>query len=189
MIIGRRGSGKTEYLKGNEAFNLEGFLNIYANKGMKVLIVDTFDHPSYQDIKIIQPHQINSNWKKGVYRCFVRLNEIPKLLEIINENFWNGLLVFEDAYKHQYQKISRELMNLIGDSKQKNVDIIFMYHNWALAPKDLYRYLDYIEIFKTKDSPETRRDDMPGCYEEVLKTWQQVMKHENKYYHLTVDCG
>lgn len=189
MIIGRRGSGKTEYLKGNESLNIEGIIKLYVEKGMKVLIVDTFDHPSYQDIKIIQPQEIKLSWKKGVYRCFVRLTEIPKLLEIINENFWNGLIVFEDAFKHQRNKLSQEIMNLIGDSKQKNVDIIFMYHNWALAPKDLYRYLDYIEIFKTKDTPETRKDDMPGCYEEVNETWREVMANTNPYYHLTVDCG
>ena len=75
---------------------------------------------------------------------------MPALCALISETVWNCLIVFEDAHKHQYNRIDRSVMRLMGDSKQKNVDIIFMYHNFGLAPKDLYRYLDYIEIFKMK---------------------------------------
>jgi hypothetical protein len=74
-------------------------------------------------------------------------------------------------------------MRLMGDSKQKNINIVYMYHNWALAPKDLYRYLDYIEIFKTKDTPAARKDDMPGYFEEAMKIHTEVMKHPSLYYH------
>lgn len=189
LILGRRGSGKTVYLKGDPNLNIPGLFPIYLNRDEKILIIDTFDHPSYRDVKTITPNNITNDWVKGVYRCFVHIDDIENLLDIVSENFSNGLIVFEDAHKHQYGKLSRSLMRLIGDSKQKNVDMIFMYHNWALVPKDLYRYLDYIEVFKTKDTPESRKNDMPGCYDEVMKQWRSVMQNPNPFYHLTVDCG
>lgn len=185
-IFGMRGTGKTLYLKGSEEFKQAGFIKTYLKRGMKVLIVDTFDHPSYRDIPIIKPEQF-SGWKKGCYRIFVRPDEMSDLCNAISENVWNCLVVFEDAHKHQHNKIDRSIMRLIGDSKQKNVDILFMYHNWALAPKDLYRYLDFIEVFKTKDHPICRKDDMPGYYETALTVYEKVKKHPSRYYHLMID--
>ena len=78
-------------------------------------------------------------------------------------------------------------MRLIGDSKQKNVDIIFMYHNWALAPKDLYRYLDFIEVFKTKDHPVVRKEDMPGYYDDAVKVYNEVQAHPSNFYHKLIN--
>lgn len=182
-IFGKRGTGKTEYLKGNSDFNLPGFLNLYLQqKKMKVLIVDTFDHPSYRDIPSIAPENF-SKWKKGAYRIFVRVDEMPDLCNQISEDVWNTLIVFEDAHKHQYNRIDKSIMRLIGDSKQKNIDIVFMYHNWALAPKDLYRYLDFIECFKTKDHPSCRKDDMPGYYDEALKVYEEVKSNPSPFCH------
>lgn len=189
MIIGKRGTGKTVYAKGDKSLGVEGLFNIYVQKGMKVLIVDTFDHPSYSEIPIITLDKINWAWKKGVYRYWCRVTDIPKALEHINENFWNGALFLEDAFKHQKEKLDRSMMNLIGDSKQKNVDMFFMYHNWGLAPRDLYRYVDYIEVFKTKDTPEERKRDLPGCYVDVYKAYQEVMADPSEFAHKTVDCG
>jgi len=185
-IFGMRGTGKTEYLKGNASLNLPGFFSSYLKKDMKILIIDTFDHPSYRDIKIIKPEQL-SKWKKGVYRIFVRVEQMPDLCALISETLWNTLVVFEDAHKHQYNRIDKSIMRLIGDSKQKNIDIIFMYHNWSLAPKDLYRYLDLIEVFKTKDHPQCRKDDMPGYYHDALKVYDEVKNNSSRYYHKLIN--
>ena len=187
-IFGKRGTGKTLYLKGDRSLNLKGFIKTYLGKAMKVLIVDTFDHPSYRDIPQIRPEQL-SKWKSGCYRIFVRADQMPALCALISETVWNCLIVFEDAHKHQYNRIDRSVMRLMGDSKQKNVDIIFMYHNFGLAPKDLYRYLDYIEIFKTKDSPEVRKDEMPGYYDELKSAWEEVMSNKSPYFHKLVNTN
>lgn len=184
-LFGRRGTGKTEYLKGNPDFKLPGVFNAYLQKNMKVLIVDTFDHPSYRDIPIIKPNQLEI-WKRGVYRMFCRVDQMPDLVSLLNETIWNSFIVFEDAHKHQYNRIDRSIMRMIGDSKQKNIDMCFMYHNWSLAPKDLYRYLDLIEVFKTKDHPICRKDDMPGYYEQALKAYEEVKANPSPFYHKLV---
>jgi hypothetical protein len=186
LILGKRGTGKTDYLKGNPKHNLRGFIPLYLKRGMKVLIVDTIDHPSYRDIPIIKKEQL-AGWKKGVYRIFCRASEMPELCNLINETLWNTLVVFEDAHKHQDVRIDKSVMDLMSDSKQKNVDIIFMYHLFAKAPKDLYRYVDFIEVFKTKDHPSVREADMVGYYDAMLSAWNEVMKHPSLYHHKLVN--
>jgi hypothetical protein len=187
-IFGMRGTGKTEFLRGNEALKLPGIIKAFLTKGMKVLIVDTILHPSYKDVPQIQPEQL-PKWKKGVYRVIVRPTQIPAFLAYLNtlHSVWNSLIVFEDAYKHQYNKLDQELKELIIDSKQKNIDIIFMYHSFAMAPKDLYRMLDLIELFKTKDHPQCRKDDMPGYYSQAIATYTAVQKNASRFFHKTID--
>lgn len=189
-IFGQRGSGKTDYLKGNPAHNLPGVMNIYPRKNMKVLIVDTFDHPSYRDIPVL-PQSKFKDWKSGIYRVFTPAEDIPQLNKFINSqaSIWNTCIVYEDAYKHTFKTIDRSLIQLMADSKQKNIDIIFMYHSFAQAPPDLYRYLDYIELFKTKDHPQSRKSFMPGYYDEAEKIYNEVKKNASPFYHKLIDTG
>jgi hypothetical protein len=189
-IFGMRGSGKTAFLKGDDSLNIAGIIRSYPPKGMKVLIIDTIDHTSYRDIAIIAPEQL-AKWQKGIYRIFMRPEEIQVFNKHINtlKNFYNTLLVYEDAYKHQAEKLDKPMKELIIDSKQKNIDIIFMYHAWAMAPLDLFRMIDYIEVFKTKDTPKAREGAMPGYYQEALTIHNEVMKNPSRFYHKTLNTG
>lgn len=189
-LFGGRGVGKTPYILGDKSLGIKGLANIYLSKGMRVLIVDTYDHPSYKSIPAIKPKDLLKwNTKKGIYRIFVRPDEMPELNKIINETVYNTFLVYEDAYKHQSEELDWSIMRLIGDCKGKNVDILFMYHCWELAPKDLYRYLDYIEVFKTKDSPEDRKKSIKGYFKEAMQAYNEVMAHPSRYYHKTLWTG
>lgn len=192
MILGRRGSGKTEYVKGNPTLQLEGFLKMYLERGMKVLIIDTFDHPSWRDIPVITPEQL-PRWKKGVYRIWVPISEIPLLNKLINDlpNLWNTCLIYEDAYKHTSETIDDYLSALMGDSKQKNIDIIFMYWAWMQAPAALYRMIDLIEAFKTKDNPEARRKalEQGGYYDVAMQVWERVKNHPSPFHHELIDTA
>jgi hypothetical protein len=190
VILGKRGSGKTDYLKGNPKHNLPGIIPTYLKKDMKVLIVDTIDHPSYRDIKVIPLDKI-PYWKKGVYRIFVPRQDIAALNKFLKDqpSMWNSLIVYEDAYKHTSVRIDKSLVELMGDSKQKNIDIIFMYWSWAQAPGDLYRMLDIIELFKTKDSPDVRKDYILDYYDEAIAAWNKVRNHPSQFYHTLIDTG
>ncbi len=185
-IFGKRGTGKTEYLKGNEKFKLPGFFPTYLKKDMKILIIDTIDHPSYSDVPVINQSKL-AEWKRGVYRIWVPKHEMPALCRLISETIWNALLVFEDAAKHQRKVLSDAMIGLIGDSKQQNIDIIYMYHNWKMAPKELYGYLDLIDVFKTKGHPREREEDMEDYYEEALQVYEEVKAHPSRFYHKLLD--
>jgi hypothetical protein len=192
MILGRRGSGKTEYVKGNPKLGLEGFIKMYLERDMKVLIIDTFDHPSWRDIPVMTLEDL-PRWKKGVYRIWVPISEIPLLNKLLNDlpNLWNTCLIYEDAYKHTSETIDDYLSALMGDSKQKNIDIIFMYWSWMQAPAALYRMIDLIEAFKTKDSPEARRKalEQGGYYDVAMAVFERVRKHPSPFYHELIDTS
>jgi hypothetical protein len=190
MILGRRGSGKTDYLRGNPKHQLPGFFNLYLNRGIKVLIVDTFDHPSYSDVPIIARKDFGK-FKKGVARIIINRKDIGKLAEFLNnhDNTYNTLIVFEDAVKHTDTRIDPNLMQLLIDTKQKNIDVIFMYHSWAQAPLDLYRVVNYIQLFKTKDHPQTRQSAMPDYYDVALKIYNRVKNDPFPFRNLLIDTG
>ena len=189
-IFGQRGSGKTEFLKGNAELKIPGIINIYPQRtpAMKVLIIDTFDHPSYQNIPILKPKDLQY-WQKGIYRCFTNAEDIPKLNRFLRDSpaIWNTLLVYEDAYKHTSKYIDKSLINLMADSKQKNIDICFMYHSFKQAPPDLYRYVDFIELFKTKDTPECRKDYMDVYYNKATEIFNEVKNNKSPFFHKTID--
>lgn len=187
-IFGMRGTGKTEYLKGNKQYDLPGLLLPAVQQGKKALILDTFDHPSYFDVPIITPAKLKY-WERGIFRCFVRPDEMGDLNKYINSlpSMWNTLIVYEDAYKHQAEKLDKPIKELIIDSKQKNIDLVFMYHAFSMAPKDLYRMIDLIELFKTKDHPSSRKEDMPGYYEQALKAYTEVQAHPSRFYHQLIN--
>lgn len=191
-ILGRRHSGKTEYVKGNPELKLEGFLNMYLERGMKVLIIDTFDHPSWRDIPVIALEDL-PRWKSGVYRIWVPIDQIPLLNKLIYDlpNLWNTCLIYEDAYKHTSESIDDYLSALMGDSKQRNIDIIFMYWSWMQMPAALFRMIDLIEAFKTKDSPEARRKalEQGGYYDVAMDVWARVKANPSQFYHELIDTN
>ena len=189
-IFGDRGTGKTQYALGNEDFDLPGVVNLYRKRGIKVIIIDTMDHPAYKKIPVI-PMQKFHLFTAGIGRIIVNADDIPQLNYFLNDHktTWNSLLLYEDARKHTYGKVDKSLIRLIGDSKQKNIDIGFMYHCFAHCPLDLYRYFDFIDLFKTKDTPEVRKDALQGCFADVMQVYNEVKAHKSRFYHKVIDTG
>lgn len=189
-IIGKRGSGKTEYAIGNPTYNLPGLFNAYIKRGLKVIVIDTFDHPAYRKFPIITMDKFNE-FKTGVGRIIVKASDVPKLNSFLNHhtNTWNCLLFYEDARKHTQHSVDNSLIELIGDSKQKNIDIGFMYHCFAHAPLDLYRYFDFIQLFKTTDSPMQRKQALEACINDAMAAHEEVRKHASPFFNKLIDTG
>jgi len=177
IIIGRRGSGKTYFTK-------KRLFPIYKKKGMKILIIDTFAHPAYTEVPRIFPNQI-PRWKNGVYRMYGHHfdNEVlPAIAQLTN-----CFIVFEDAKKYVRQKVQEELTKLCIDSKQKNLDLLFLYHTWGFVPPDLIRVADFIEVFPTADSPEVRKQQIIGVFQEALEVHKAVHSAKTPWPHKTID--
>ena len=187
-LFGTRGVGKTPFVIGDKDHGIPGLISIYLQKGMKVLIVDTLDHPKYRKFTTLSIDMLN-RFKKGVARIFARPDMVQIINKKIEETIWNTFIVYEDAGKHQRGSLDDTIMQIIGDSKAKNNDILFMYHSWGQAPKDLYRYVELIEVFKTRDHPKCRKDDMPGYYDDAVKIYDEVHKHPSRFFHKLLDTG
>ena len=190
ISIGKRKTGKTPYVLGEESLGIPGFINSYLQKGMKVLFVDMIDHPSYRHIPLITIDQIK-RWKpeaSGVYRIFVTSKaEMREVKEKIRIYIWNAFIVWEDTFRHERYKLTDESIALIGNSKQQNVDMMYQYHDPSFVPIDLYIYADIIEQFKTALLPGKREMKALGAlFDKYLDVCISVNNNADPYFHTTV---
>jgi ABC-type uncharacterized transport system ATPase subunit len=175
-ILGRRGTGKTTYLKEL----IESYKTALPNQ--KVLILDTLDHPAYREIPLINENLLK-RWKKpAVYRMYS--SDTDNLLSEVEKHYNNGLLILEDASKYLRRQLSDDVRRFIFDSKQKNLDIIFLFHGFMAMPKELYSIIDNLVLFKT-DDPSFRKNAIMN-YQEVKEVYDRVMQHPSPYYNETI---
>lgn len=175
-VLGRRGTGKTTYIK--------KLIEVYrqAMPNQKVLICDTFDHPAYRTIPTIDIDMLK-RWKRpAMYRIYGRNTE--EILTAIDENLENCLVIFEDSSKYLGRNINDSVRGFIYDSKQKNLDIIFLFHGFMASAPELFRMVDNLVLFKC-DHPSRRKNDLTS-YDEVLKCYNRVMANPSPFYNETV---
>ncbi|WP_276976968.1 hypothetical protein [Flavobacterium filum] len=176
LILGARGTGKSYYTI-NE---------IILKHPKKVLIVDTLDHPSYraQGFQIVDIDSL-SRWKSGVKRIMVNPVSIKEDLRKLCGSISNCLLIFEDATKYFRTNAPVELFNLIYDSKQKNMDILFMYHGFKKIVPELLDNANFITMFKMEEKIEKYEDKIPR-YEAIEAAYLKIEKSKNPYEKKTV---
>ncbi len=196
IVIGMRGTGKSLFILGSKYssksqdanLGIKNIIDIYLNKNMKVLIIDTLDHPSYRKIPIIDQKNFPL-WNKGVVRTYLEPEYIPLLVAHINKtnDMNNTAIIFEDAGKYTDTRLPRPFKRLIADSKQRNIDIIFMYHCFMDTPTDVFRKgVDYIKLFKTEDSPIVRKNNL-RLFDKVLASYERVKNDRSNFYGETID--
>lgn len=180
IIVGDRGTGKTTYLKGDPSIQIPGILYSIQQKDpeKKILVVDTFDNPVWRHFKAIQPHELHK-WKTGPVRCWS--SDTNLLLDLISKVIYNAVVIFEDATKFIPSRLTKETKQFILDSKQKNLDIFFIFHYLMAIPNDLSRISDIMVIFKTKEIfTQSLRAKFPNPA--IEQTFLQVQKHKSWYY-------
>lgn len=194
-IIGQRGTGKSLFFLGSrfsskpadKSLNIPGVIEYPLKNGQKILIIDTLDHPAYRGIPTLKPNQFAA-FKRGVARTWLEPDNIVKLVDKINQapHFNNTTIVFEDAGKYTERTLPRPFRRLIIDSKQRNIDLLFMYHAWVDTPGDIFTKSDYIQLFKTEDSPEVRKHKI-RLFEKVQRAYTEVQKHPSRFYSKFID--
>jgi hypothetical protein len=144
--------------------------------------MDTFDHPAYRHIPRINCAML-PRWRgAGVFRIFGECTD--QTLEYIDKYVRNALILFEDATKYIEPNLPKEVKRFIFDSKQKNLDLMFMFHGFSYCPPKLLRATDNAIIFKC-DNPDYRKKEIVG-YEEIKQAWTEVMNDPNPYAQKTV---
>lgn len=194
-IIGQRGTGKSLFFLGSKfsakaqdkALNIPSVLERYLTNQQKVLIIDTLDHPAYRSIPVLEPKHFAA-FKKGICRTWLEPDAVVKLVDKINQaqHFNNTAVVFEDAGKYTERTLPRPFRRLIIDSKQRNIDLLFMYHAWVDTPGDIFTKSDYIQLFKTEDSPEVRKHKI-RLFEKVQAAYQRVKNNPSRFYSEFID--
>lgn len=196
IVIGQRGTGKSLFVTGSKytsktedvKLNIPGLFDTYLNKkNMKVLVVDTLDHPAYRKLPVIKQPDFKK-WNAGAVRIFMEPDNIKKLVNLINRSpdLNNSLIIFEDAGKYTGKILPDEFKRLIIDSKQRNIDIIFMYHCFIDTPSNIFTKSDFIQLFKTEDTPHVRKNNL-RLFDKVLKCHSEVNQHESKFFGKFID--
>lgn len=197
IILGERNCGKTLYTTGSEYssrpsdkdLGIEGIIKNFISQGMKVLILMTLDHPAYQNIPLIPYNKYKEylpRWNKpSVYRIICRPDDVNEINLYINtlDSCWNIAIIYEDSYKYCQRIVPKGIADLIIDSKQKNIWMYFMFHNWMHIPPGLYSLIDFILAFIVKQHPQCRKEEMAAYYEDALKAYEWLLtapKYSNK---------
>jgi hypothetical protein len=181
VAVGARGTGKTPLVVGGDWE--QGMAKTYLQKNMSVLILDTIDHPKYRQIVTpIMPGRFGEISGSGkVYRCLFSANDAQAVIFQL-KRVWNTLIVFEDCYKYMAKELSKIDKAVIGDSKQQNNDVLYMFSCWKYVISDICKNCDYYIVFKTLDKPKYRHADLGGCYDNIERAYNNVMKGKEHYY-------
>jgi len=181
-IVGGRGSGKTTLVK--------DMINNYPAQRRK-LILDTIDHPSYREFDQIRPElipawkPINGRFKpKRIFQGSPRNNILA-----VQQKYRNGLLVFEDCRKYIGSKPGEEVEQFIIDSKQRSVDLIFIYHSFSAIPKMLWEYIDLLTVMKTKKAIPREYRTRVADFDQIAATCERVQAAKDPHYHETIEIS
>ncbi len=183
LFAGTRGTGKTTAVK----------QVIRSSTIPKKLIVDTFDsdvwqtleHHGFPDgmnipIPIIDQKKI-PYWKSGIYRLIS--SDTDLIFPIIEKHVKNALIVFEDATKYIGSRLDKPVRKFVLDSKQKNLDLIFIFHSLASIPPELVRVANYLTLFKTQEGmPSLHKYPFP----QIPIAMKKIQKSSNRYHYETI---
>lgn len=184
LIAGTRGTGKTDFIK-----NLLAKMTHFDKR----LVVDTFDSDTWENLEtFLHPEQKKINvpiiqlekfprWKNGIGRIFS--SDTRHLMELIQQHALNTFIVFEDATKYIGSRLTDDMKMFVLDSKQKNLDLVFIFHSLSQIPPDLIRVSDAIQLFKTQEG-EPSKTKYP--FPDIPPAMQRIRQHKSRYYNETI---
>jgi len=155
VITGGRGTGKTEETK--KAIRIA----LASRPNLKCLIVndadtdtwryiDAFDQPQVNSIPIIDKKDIPF-WEGEPRLMRTADGDVDKTIIKVKKYCTNMLLVIEDTSRHYEGHCPPFLKTLVLNSKQYNIDILFVYHFIAQIPPRLANLLDILQLHYTGD--------------------------------------
>lgn len=179
FIIGMRMTGKTTYAR-----KLAGLQH------KKVLIIDTFDHPSYRDCTTLQLDEL-SEWSVTPYgqlkqhdrhECRIFGGDIQEILQYVFTVCYDALIIIEDAAKAFDSNIPRRLKMIVVDHRNRGLDVIMMFHSYAdIAPYLCRGMWDVMITFRTEDDLNIKQTKFSKWHiieQEQIKLRNQPDRHE-----------
>ena len=165
LLVGRRKCGKTT------------FANLLLAKRKKVLVIDTFDHPSYRTFKTI-PGASVAGIKSGHFRTY---NQNPiTTLEVVFTQLFDCTIVMEDAVKYLDSNIPKHIKAGFIDSRNRGLDILIMLHSLADVPPYLARMYNDLVLFKTDENIKMSKDKFSN-FMAIEKAHTALMADKNAH--------
>lgn len=120
-------------------------------------------------------------WKSGMYRTFS--SDTAEIMTLIEDHVQNAMIVFEDATKYIGSRLTKEMRKFVLDSKQKNLDLVFIFHSLSAIPPDLVRVSDFITLFKTNEGhPSKEKYPFPS----IPVAMDKIRASKDRYRNITI---
>lgn len=199
LIIGGIGSGKTgigqnlafiaahrdtiNELKQSGMSQKDAVRKVFEDKtppNLPVLVVGTEDHPAYRGgYTRITPRLIKSvDGTTGYYRCFG--DDVQPIESALMTDARNAVVIVEDASEYMEGKLTEEQKRFILRRKQRNLDLIYMFHMFSMVPPKIYGLVNYIYILRTLDSPRQSSEKI-AAYERVREAYERIQKSKEEF--------
>lgn len=186
LIIGGRGQGKTDFIK-----------NVIFPLNKRRIICDTFDSPVWRNyytfihperesekIEMIDFDRVKEN-DPGTFRLIS--SDTDRIFQTIEKEAWNSLVVIEDATRFISKNVDSNVRKFVLDTKQRNLDLIFVFHSLSDVPPDLIRWSDTLTLFKTNENfTSYMRTKIPN--QSIEKAFNRV-KEMPQYSQITINIG
>lgn len=189
LILGARGTGKTPYIVGDAEYNIRGLLVENMESGRPAIILDQLYHPKYEMFPVIPKEKlITSKIKKGIYRIIEPTRKgMREAQAIIAARVTGTDVICEDSFRYERKQLSDPMAAIVGNSKNIDVNVRFMYHTWKFVPLDLYPYVDKLTLYKTASPPGPREEDeLADRYPQVLQCYKEVNKNKDPYFYKSI---
>lgn len=178
MLFGSRNTGKTYHTHEIIAAVRK------SRPRIKVVVMDTFDSPPYrkdyperfgEEFTTVSPRDLVSA-PAGLYRMFG--SNFEEMFRAVDK-LWNSFVVMEDARKYLPTPLPRVIQRILIDTKQKNVDMLMLFHNVMHAAPDLWSLADKVILHKC--SGVSKRLDLVSDPDELNKAYTEVMKGKERW--------
>lgn len=182
IAVGKKGVGKTyctlqlvqSYLKGDPANGIPPRKVLFLDVNNEYGNVKGDQNPEFAHIKAISLNDIRrftyhpkiearrvSVMKEGGGK--MTLNEVAEALQVILENYMNGLLIIEDINKFVSDSMPNDLIGSIVTQRHLSVDIITHYQTIGkIAHPKIWGNCNWIRLHKCEDTVERHKAKFAG---------------------------
>ena len=146
--------------------------------GKKICVLDTDEHPAYNDFKNMPLEKLHT-WREGNIKVIT--SEPEQAMTILNKSCSNAFVMCEDAAKYITHNIQREAKAFIIDHRKRNFDVLCMFHFLADIPPYLCKQYDYMILFKTGDNLEEKQKKFANWHK-ISVVAKRILKHDDMHY-------
>lgn len=178
-IIGNKSTGKTTYCKAA----IKAYMS--SGKDRKVVIIDTYLSPSYNEYAEIKLYQLLL-LQSGIVRIVVPAFEIDTILAFIIDNEINNIfIIIEDSGKYFDNTVSDTQKIYLRDVKNKGRETLLVYHFFNDIPTRLFKLCDRLILKKTADTLKSVRERTTRP--DVIEAYNEVLAHTNPYFSKVIE--
>ena len=150
LIMGTNNTGKTTF-----ATKLVSAA-VSVNQPVLIVVKDTFEWPQADWVHPKFPHRIQN------YVGIRKIIYFKGLLEIIDNYFFNGMLIFDDCKSYlKTQKDFNSLETFLQRRRQKSIDVLVIGHGFTQIPVNFFTYATHYVLFRTRENINRRRESLP----------------------------